>query len=248
MDLCVLGNCEIKATTVLLLIAGALFWLTAYVNAIRVGLRDRTYGVPVVALALNFAWETIYSVQRLSISITSVYHWTFPAWAVMNSGIVYTYFAFGRTEFPACVSRPIFIVGSTLVFVISYTLQAAFLIEFGIVHAPAYTAFLQNVLMSGLFIAMLISRRGTRGQSLTIAVCKCIGTILPTIAHPVPITLVLGTICFVLDVIYIGLIMWANKHGGCLPPSFREHFDENVEYQLIESGGDSEMRSQPADH
>lgn len=76
MDLCVLGNCEVKATTVLSLIAGALFWSIAYIDAIRIGLRDRTYGVPILALALNFAWETIYAVYRLSISVTSIYHWT----------------------------------------------------------------------------------------------------------------------------------------------------------------------------
>jgi hypothetical protein len=55
----------------------------------------------------------------------------------------------------------------------------------------------------------------------------------------------------VLDVIYIGLVVWANKHGGHLPLSFREQFDtSNGEYRLIGSGGEFEMRndsSQPVE-
>ena len=38
-------------------------WTVVYVDAIRVGLRARTYAMPVAALALNIAWEAIYSVH-----------------------------------------------------------------------------------------------------------------------------------------------------------------------------------------
>jgi hypothetical protein len=53
--------------------------------------------------------------------------------------------------------------------------------EFGVHDAGRYSAFLQNLLMSGLFIAMLVVRRGLRGQTLTIAIAKWLGTLAPTI-------------------------------------------------------------------
>ncbi len=39
---------------------GGIAWTVVYVEAIRVGLRDRTCAMPVAALALNFAWEPTY--------------------------------------------------------------------------------------------------------------------------------------------------------------------------------------------
>ena len=41
-------------------------WTVVYVDAIRVGFRDRTYAIPVAALALNIAWESIYAARSLS--------------------------------------------------------------------------------------------------------------------------------------------------------------------------------------
>lgn len=56
----------------------------------------------------------------------------------------------------------IFIGGSILVFVLALIYQAAFIIESPIILAPDFASFLQNTLMSGLFIAMLVGRRGAR--------------------------------------------------------------------------------------
>jgi hypothetical protein len=53
--------------------------------------------------------------------------------------------------------------------------------EFGVRVGVGYSAFLQNLLMSVLFIDMFVKRGGREGQSLTIAVNKWIGTLAPTI-------------------------------------------------------------------
>lgn len=223
MNLCVQGNCNSPEAGLLLIICG-IAWTIAYVSAVRTGFRERTYAVPVVALALNFAWEVIYSAYRLSIDIASVYHWFNFLWAALDAVIIYTYFAFGRSEFPPCMSRFVFVLSSVFIFVGAFTLQAIAINEFGFNAAPTYTGFLQNALMSGLFIQMLISRRGTRGQNLTIAIGKCVGTFLPTIVvHSDRMLLSLGVVCFILDVIYIALIVWAGRRGGVLPKPVREY-------------------------
>ena len=70
-------------------------------------------------------------------------------------------------------------------------------------HSAAY---LQNVAMSLLYLSMLKQHRSDKGQSMTIAVCKCIGTLTPTIYGTLEgnwFILVTGIICFVFDIIYI---------------------------------------------
>ena len=79
-----------------------------------------------------------------------------------------------------------------------------------------YSAFLQNLLMSVLFIDMLVRRGSREGQSLTIAVNKWLGTLAPTILFGIVgdggfprgsfLILVLGILCSIFDLTYIGLL------------------------------------------
>jgi hypothetical protein len=82
--------------------------------------------------------------------------------------------------------------------------------------AARYAAFLQNALMSGLSIQMILARQGLRGQTLTIAVAKWLGTLAPTILVGViqgsRFILGLDILCSVFDVLYIGLVVWFRKH------------------------------------
>ncbi|MCB5182936.1 transmembrane-type terpene cyclase [Streptomyces antimicrobicus] len=194
--------------TLLTLVSGVA-WTLVYVESIRVGLTQRTYAMPVVALALNFAWESIYSVRSLGegLSVQGVVNLV---WALADVVIVYTFLRFGRAEFPGFVTKARFAVGTAGVFGAAYAIQLLFLAEFGGHDAVRYAAFLQNLLMSGLFVAMLLSRRGPRGQSLTIAVAKWLGTLAPTLLFGVlehsSFILGLGILCSVLDLTYIGLL------------------------------------------
>ena len=197
-----------------LTILSGLAWTIVYIEAIRVGFRDKSYAMPVAALALNIGWESIYAVHGL----TSISPQTFVnfAWALLDVVIVVTYFRFGRSELPKFVTRPLFIGWSVVVFGSAFAVQALFIGQFGWTDAARYSAFLQNVLMSGLFIALLVARRGTRGQSMIIAVAKWIGTLAPTILIGVlgnlPFITGLGILCSVFDLIYIGLLWWAKRH------------------------------------
>ena len=74
-----------------------------------------------------------------------------------------------------------FIPWTLLVLVCSFALQIVFIVEFGFTMASQYSAFLQNVVMSILFIQLFVKRNGDFGQSLLLAVAKWIGTLAPTI-------------------------------------------------------------------
>lgn len=196
-----------------------LAWTIVYIAAIRIGFRQRTYAIPLAALALNFAWETTYTVHDL-MGRMSLQGYVNLVWALADLVIVYTFFAFGRAEFPRFVTRPMFALWGTLVFGASYTVQWLFIAEFGEHDATRYSAFLQNLLMSALFIAMLIARRGLRGQTLTIAVAKWLGTLAPTILIGVldgePFILGIGILCSVFDLVYIGLVLRLRAHPDAL--------------------------------
>jgi hypothetical protein len=92
-------------------------------------------------------------------------------------------------------------------------------------RAAQYSAFLQNLLMSGLFIAMFVARRGARGQSLTIGFAKWIGTLVPTLAFGViqdsPFILGIGILCSVFDLAYIALLLWAGTNPPSLLPPLK---------------------------
>ncbi|WP_327283898.1 transmembrane-type terpene cyclase [Streptomyces sp. NBC_01205] len=185
-------------------------WTVVYVEAIRVGLRDGTCAMPVAALALNFAWESIYAVGAFTngVSPQGVVN---VVWAVADIAIIWTYLRFGRAELPEFVTRPLFAAWSVLVFGTGFALQWLFVAHFGTLDASRYAAFLQNLLMSGLFIALYADRRGPRGQSLVIAVAKWLGTLAPTLLFGVvedsPFILGLGLMCSVFDLAYIGLLL-----------------------------------------
>ncbi|MFD4869240.1 hypothetical protein [Streptomyces sp. NPDC058412] len=194
----------------LLTLVSGIAWTVVYVEAIRVGLRDRTYAMPVAALALNFAWEATYAVHEVTAGV-SAQGVVNVVWAAADVVIVYTYLRFGRAELPAFVTRPLFAAWSVLVFGTGFAVQWLFLAHFGVHDATRYSAFLQNLLMSGLFIALYAARQGPRGQSLTIAVAKWLGTLAPTLLFGVledsPFILGLGILCSVFDLAYIGLLL-----------------------------------------
>lgn len=191
-------------------------WTLVYVEAIRLGLRDRTYAIPVAALALNLAWETIYGFQGLSegVSPQAVVN---VVWALADVVVLGTFLRFGRAELPR-FSSPALFAGFTVVLLgTAFAVQALFLVEFGGFDGPRYAAFLQNLLMSGLFIAMLLARRGLRGQSVLLATAKWIGTLAPTILFGVlegdgsAFIVGIGALCCVLDLAYLGLVVAARR-------------------------------------
>jgi hypothetical protein len=199
----------------LLTLISGVAWTIVYAESIRIGFRDKTYAMPVAALALNVAWESTYALHDLMTSV-SIQAFVNLIWTLADLAIVFTFFKFGRAELPRFVTKSMFAAWGMLIFAASYVVQWLFLAEFGAHDASRYSAFLQNALMSGLFVQMVVARRGLRGQTLTIAVAKWLGTLAPTILFGViegsRFVLGLGILCCAFDLVYIGLVLWFQKH------------------------------------
>jgi hypothetical protein len=204
---------------VLTLISGVA-WTIVYAEAIRIGFVHRTYAIPVAALMLNVAWEWLYAGLDLS-GGGSLQGYVNLVWACADLAILFTFFRYGFAEFSARVSGSAFAVGSVGLLAVSVAVQLLFLGQFGQMNGAVYSAFLQNLLMSGLFIAMFVERRGARGQSLVIAVAKWLGTLAPTVQYGLlsnwPFVLGIGLLCSVLDLTYIGLLLKARRHESSGP-------------------------------
>jgi hypothetical protein len=194
--------------TILTLVSG-LCWTIVYIEGIRRGIRDRSYAIPFYALALNLSWELLHTYfgLRTNIDLQTIIN---AVWFLFDVGILYTYFRYGKKYFPANVARwflPWGLLGLFTAFCVEY----AFVREFGNFAGGAYAAFLQNLLMSVLFIAMLVRRGSTEGQGLTIAVSKWLGTLAPTIAfgmigRPKPFIIIVGLLCSLFDLVYIWML------------------------------------------
>lgn len=196
-------------------------WTIVYLELIRNGFRDKACGMPLFALGLNIAWEFLYSIDGffLSKEFIQVQNIADMAWALCDVAILVCWFRYGKQYLPQKAQK-YFIPYSVLALLVCVGMQMAFYLNCTTAtEASIYSAFAQNVAMSVLFLAALFQRDSTKGFSLLGAVCKCIGTLTPTIWGCVeaggihPYILITGSMCFVLDVIYIHFFRLKKQEG-----------------------------------
>ncbi|NNE28755.1 MAG: hypothetical protein HKN16_03925 [Saprospiraceae bacterium] len=196
---------------VLPLISG-LAWTVVYIECVRLGFRDKTYAMPFWALSLNLAWEGIFTVlgyQEVGMSLPVIVNAT---WLFLDLIVVYTFFKFGYKEFPGDLSKNAFYAWGLFGITVSFVLLLQFVREFGLIMGGSYAAFLQNMIMSILFLHMLAHRGNSKGQSLLIAILKMVGTLAATVLYgiigkeelggPNSLILLCGVLIFIFDSIY----------------------------------------------
>lgn len=194
------GNHGWLLTTALL---SGVFWLIAYILIIYRGFKDRSYGMPIVALCGNLAWELIFG---LGIESGCPASWSScPGtviqvrnfiWLLFDFVILYTVLKYGRHYFTGALQRfftPIVIGGIGVAFVLIYTIIQEFWIrniwgvaidgqvpEFLSLRVQGgsyYTGFGLNMMMSILFVFMMMRRNSVEGQSVYIAISKWLGSL-----------------------------------------------------------------------
>ena len=193
-----------------LMLGSGLFWTLTYILIIRRGFLDQTYGVPLVALCINISWEFIFSFVYPP---GGAQHVVNIIWFSLDAIIFFTLLRYGPREF-ADLSKAAFYVMVGLALVTTFCTVLFMTNEFD--PHGAYSAFIDNVLMSTLFIAMLYARKSLRGQSLSIAVSKMLGTGMASLAvylySPLSEDSVLlpflFVAIFVIDFIYLGMVAW----------------------------------------
>jgi hypothetical protein len=193
---------------ILLMLGSGLFWTATYLLIIRQSIRDHTYGMPMVALCANIAWEFIFSFILPSPGIQRIVNIT---WFSLDVGILICFLRYGPGEF-ASLSKRAFYTVFCVTLATSFCMVLLITLEFH--DGGTYSAFGQNLMMSIMFITMLYYRRSLRGQSIIIALCKLFGTALASLAfflytaisHRSVLLPFLYISILVYDMIYVGLI------------------------------------------
>ncbi len=203
----------------ILTLTSGVSWTIVYLAIIYRGFKDKTYGMPFFALALNLTWEFIYSfLFGGSVSLQLVIN---IIWFFFDVVILYTYFRYGRKEFPKTVDQKWFMPWSVLAIAVGFVTQYFTALEFPGLPGAMYSAFVINLVMSILFIEMLVHRNSVEGQSMGIAVFKWLGTAAPTILFYLVsgsnLVLALGILIFVFDVVYIGMLYQKFRSLGLNP-------------------------------
>jgi hypothetical protein len=133
--------------------------------------------MPMVALCANISWEFIFSFvfPHKSPQLYIDYCWLF-----FDVGILIQFLLYGKKDFPTNISEKLFYPSFLLSLILAFLGVLLITIEFEDYHG-VYSAFGQNLMMSVLFVFLLIKRDSAKGQSVSIAIFKMLGTILPSI-------------------------------------------------------------------
>ncbi|OCL12776.1 hypothetical protein AOQ84DRAFT_333731 [Glonium stellatum] len=78
-----------------LLQAGGVLWTIAYILFVRSSFRTRSYGMPILALAFNFAWEIVFA---LYVAESPLERSIFTIWMILDLGLVYCVVVYGQHE------------------------------------------------------------------------------------------------------------------------------------------------------
>jgi hypothetical protein len=197
-----------------ILVASGVLWTLAYLQIIRQGFLDSTYGMPLAALCANISWEFIFSF---------VYPHDLPqravdiVWFSFDLVILCQLLLYGPREFSG-LSRRSFYGVFALALASAFGAVLAVTLEFDDFDG-AYSAFGQNLMMSILFVTMLYARRSLRGQSVWIAVLKMCGTALASFAFYFYNPDYDGSI--LLPFLYVSILLFDGIYVG-LSASFRE--------------------------
>lgn len=198
----------------ILKIGSGIFWSLAYILIIMRGFKDKTYGMPLLALCANLSWEFIFSFIYPRDAPQSYINIT---WFFLDLAIIYQILRFGPGELKDLLPRRYFYPAFFASLVISFLIILGISMEFENYNGM-YSAFGQNLLMSVLFVVMLLRRDSLRGQSIYIAVLKLIGTVLASVVFFArdPSSVLMLTLyisIFIFDVVYVGMVYQYGKRA-----------------------------------
>lgn len=213
----------------------AFFWISTYLLIIRRGHRDQLPAMPLAAVSLNLCWEGIFSFIYLPNDPRVTVAWG--SCFVLDLFIFHQVVRYGRRDFAYPWFQRHFAAVLGLSLGSAFVTLMGFTAQFGD-KLGWFTGFLQNLLMSILFVAMILRRDSIQGQSMYIAMGKFLGTFVafllaiywsPAFGTAVvdhrlraptpmpPLVYWIYPLIFVFDVMYIKLLYDKLKQEG-IPP------------------------------
>src|SRR5580700_4274656 len=159
---------------------GCALWVLTYGLIIHQCFRDRSYGLPLVAICLNISWEFLAS--WVWPNPVPLWHAFDRAWFFVDLVVVYQLLRHGRglQRVPE-VRRHFYAIVAVTVVASGIGLHTFYLQYRDILGLVS--AFIINLIMNVAFIPFFLERRrqGGRGLSVAAAWCKLVGTLFTSI-------------------------------------------------------------------
>lgn len=199
-----------ESTELLSLLVAAtmgLSWTVVYLLVIYRSFKDKQCGMPSVAMAFNLSWEFLYSFMFYDTD-SDLQLWINRVWFVFDVLIFAAFLLYGAKQWDKLYQKFFYPYAVSIVLG-AFSLLYFFQLDFG-ATAITYSAFTMNVLMSWMFIAMFLQQQDLKGQAFGIAFFKMLGTVAATIIlfqRYSQFLQLMGVLCFILDIIYIVLIV-----------------------------------------
>jgi hypothetical protein len=157
-------------------------WAAAYVLILRRGYLEKTYGMPLAALGVNLSWELVFAAW-IHPPLLDEWAWLWTGinwvWLALDVAILIQVLRNGPQE--SWPSRLYFYgaVAAALALGLAGVLAVTYQFKD---WEGQWTSFASNLMMSILFVNLLY-RRGIRGQSVYIALCKLVGSLAAGIIY-----------------------------------------------------------------
>jgi hypothetical protein len=211
----------IRSPYFLIGVLGCFLWTVAYVLLIKQAHQQRVNTLPMLAICLNFTWEVmaVFVLPNPSKAWT-VLEWS---WVAIDLGLLALLWRDGRQSLRVSALRPYFHLLLPVVLFLCFVGQLTFVLTFGDLLG-FIDAFIINLVMSALFVAMYFARQPDGvGLNYGAAWLKMIGTactsiqcaaLLPVIRPDIPswgFLYFLYLLIFALDVVYVVLLHNARR-------------------------------------
>lgn len=213
-------------------IVSGIAWTIVYAFLVYRSFKDKSYAMPIAALALNFTWEVTFSFiyppsplgsgDAMGIVSTVIN----AVWCLFDIGLVVAFFKNGYPYFKESYGLPkwLFYCAGLAAFGLGFFIMisgghfAASISDYfgnSAFEGAKLIADVQNAIMSVLFVSFFYTRKKAghpiEGQSFYAAVAKLLGTFVPGIEYCVihadqPFPLALVIVCFLFDLWYCILI------------------------------------------
>jgi hypothetical protein len=195
-------------------------WIGVYVLIIMHGLKEKSYGMPLVPMSANIAWETVFT-SVYPIGSGSPARVIIHLWLVLDLCVFVTFLSYGyryferdyhltRLQFYTAgvftlvCAFAFFIAAPPILLGLSFFKGSMFEVASFLAYAP------NSILISTLFVNMAWRRKNAEGQSFYIGLLRWIGTLLVAVWYLVEhdyffVWFMIGVI-EVFDMTYLALI------------------------------------------
>lgn len=163
----------------ILFIIGCTFWLITYIIYVRNIVKFKFIEIPVIVVALNIAWEFIWSFplgHLVSDYLGDALQWGYGSWFFFDMFIFWGALKYGYKQF----ENPTFRKHSKLITIATMFFGLIFFYTFYLggydTAIGTISAYIDNILISALYIFLLVDHKDKSVFSYQVAWYKMLGT------------------------------------------------------------------------